>query len=192
MDQWEWEDVPRAIRDEVKAEFGVNIDRALRKEPGRRSGDEQTAITRYMAELYRDEMPVNDKLIGNGNYPINDDGVPYDEYEDISVSLQGEQTPITDNNGNRQILDTDTKHHNDHNDSNTAREYHLNDEHIIRLEDGREIHATVADEADVDGNIGIYSEEPLKCRAKYALSLYREDAPRNSSIYRGLQYADAR
>ena len=80
MDQWEWEDVPRAIRDEVKAEFGVNIDRALRKEPGRRSGDEQTAITRYMAELYRDEMPVNDKQISDEkliklwitlNYKIN-------------------------------------------------------------------------------------------------------------------------
>lgn len=106
MDQWEWEDVPQAIRDEVKAEFGVNIDRALRKEPGRRSGDEQTAITRYMAELYRDEMPVNDKLIGNGNYPINDDGVPYDEYEDISVSLQDEQIPKTDGYENRREQNT--------------------------------------------------------------------------------------
>ena len=43
---------PQAIRERVAEETGVDIDKALRKEPGKRTEQEQAAVDRYARELF--------------------------------------------------------------------------------------------------------------------------------------------
>lgn len=43
---------PAGIRERISQETGVDIDRAIRKEPGKRTEDEQEAVKRYVRELF--------------------------------------------------------------------------------------------------------------------------------------------
>ena len=52
---------PDAIRASIEEDTGINVDKALKKEPSKRTGQEQAAVEEYLKRLYAEEPRMSDE-----------------------------------------------------------------------------------------------------------------------------------
>ena len=52
---------PDAIRASIEEDTGINVDKALKKEPSKRNGQEQAAVEEYLKRLYAEEPRMSDE-----------------------------------------------------------------------------------------------------------------------------------
>lgn len=82
---------PEAIRERVSEETGVDLDKALRKEPGKRTEHEQDAVERYARELFPEEEqyePTPEEAEADRVY--EESRQLYQRYEQGEPEAQGE------------------------------------------------------------------------------------------------------
>lgn len=81
------------LRSEVGEEFGVDVDNAIRKEPNRRSEQEQKAVEEYLNRLYADMQRKQAEAAAGGDSPSGPGAPPSDDQ--IAGLLDvGDEAPI--------------------------------------------------------------------------------------------------
>ena len=66
----------RAIREDINNEFGVDVDKVIRKEPNRRSEQEQKAFGEYINRLYADVRRKQEEATERGEAPTDPNTPP--------------------------------------------------------------------------------------------------------------------